>query len=379
LRPFDILCLTPARWGDRVRRLQHLMRAAARSHRVVVIEQAANLTEDAPIIACPDRAGDGLRVFRPADRYWSGAASRGVRTSMRAILGNAERDRLVVWANSPQVLSLVSADSRATLVCDFENPLATGAGILSRADLLVAAGTGAFQASRHLHPNVYLFPHAVDVEHFTRARSTQAEPADQALIPHPRVGFWGTVDERMHFALLDSVARLLPHIHFVMIGAMEHASRYRTAHRPNVHWLGERPYTELPAYVAGWDAAILPYARNEATRFLSPAQIPEFLAAGRRVVSTTLRDVQHPYGASGLVAMADTPEEFAAAIESARRDHSGSWRATADRYLKALSWQSTWGDIEHLVNALLERRAISGPISDRSRRSDTRIPVGVMH
>jgi len=378
LRTFDILCLTPHLWGDRVRRLQHLMRVAARNHRVVIVEQAANLTEDTPLLSCPARNEDGVRVFRPADRYWSAASVR-VRSSLRAILGSVEHENLVIWIDNPRMLPVVPVDSTVTLVCDLANPMATGAKLLSRADLLLTDGSGGFQASRHLHPRAYLFPHAADIEHFSTARRLHQDPPDQSGIAYPRVGFWGTVNDRIDFGLLEAVAARLPRVQFMMVGAVERAGRERMTSRANVHWLGARPYADLPAYIAGWDAAMLPFARNDSTRFLSPPQIPEYLAAGRPVVSTGLPDVLHPYGASGLVRVADTAEEFAAAIDGACRGRSAEWLATVDRYLKALSWQSSWAGIEHLINAVIAERKTPVPVERRARRVESRVPMTVMH
>ena len=374
MRPFDLLCLTPHLWVDRVRRLQHLLRVAARNHRVVVVEQAANLTEDTPLLACPSLAPDKVRVFRPADRYWSSGSTR-MRTSLRSILGSVDREGLVMWVDDPRVLPLVPSDPAITLVCDLENPLATGARLLSRADLLITEGASGFQASRHLHPRACLFPHAADVEHFAGARKRHQDPADQARIPFPRVGFWGTVNDRIDFALLDAVAARLPAVQFVMVGPLERSSRERMTPRGNIHWLGDRPYADLPAYAAGWDAAILPFARNEATAFHSPPQIPEFLAAGRVIVSTGLRDVIQPYGASGLVRVADTAEGFASAIEAARQGRSAEWLATVDRYLQALSWQASWEGIEHLINTVIEQRRAPAPVERRARYTPGIHPV----
>jgi UDP-galactopyranose mutase len=218
-----------------------------------------------------------------------------------------------------------------------------------------------------LHPRACLFPHAADVEHFARARQMQQDPTDQAPIPFPRVGFWGTMNDRIDFALLDAVAARLPEVHFVMVGRLERSCRERMSPRGNIHWLGDRPYADLPLYASGWDAAILPYARNEATAFLSPPQIPEFLAAGRPIVSTGLRDVIQPYGASGLVRVADTAEGFASAIEAARQGRSADWLATVDRYLQTLSWQASWQGIEHLINAAIEQRRAPAPSERRVR------------
>jgi UDP-galactopyranose mutase len=378
LRNLDILCLSPSTWGERIGRLQHLMRVAARNHRVLVVEQAANLSEDAPLIAAPGRDAPGLRIFRPADRSWRLGETR-VRTALRTIFGSSDRSRIIVWVDNPRMLSLVPAASDAPLICDLRDPMQAGTAALSRADLLFTAGSGAYQASRHLHARTYLFPHAVDVDHFSRARTRHREPPDQAMIPGPRVGFWGTVDERIDFDLLDALARRMPHVHFVMLGPVELPGREHVMSRGNVHWLGSRAYGDLPDYVSGWSAALLPFARNDATRFMSPPQIPEFLAAGRTVVSTSVPDALHPYGASGLVKIADTVEGLAAALEAAFRGQSVEWQTMVDRYLRALSWESTWEGIEHLVRRVLQQRAEAPAAEGRPGALTALTPASVMH
>ena len=378
MRNFDILCLSPRIWGERIGRIQHLMRVAARHHRVLVVERAAHLTEDAPLVASPGRDPSGIRIFRPADRSWRAGTMR-VRTSLRTIFGSADTSHLMAWVDSPRVLPLVPAGAAATLICDLRDPMQVSSATLAKADLLLTSGSGAYQASRQLHPRPYLFPHAVDVDHFSRARTRHREPPDQATIPGPRVGFWGTLDERIDFELLHALARRMPHVHFVMLGPLERGGRERVVPQSNVHWLGSRAYADLPDYVSGWSATLLPFVRNDATRFMSPPQIPEFLAAGRTVVSTSVRDVLHPYGASGLVKVADTVEGLAAALESAFRGQSIEWQTTVDRYLRALSWESTWEGIEHLVNRMLQQRTAAPVAEGRHGTLTSLTPASVMH
>jgi len=354
------------------------MGVATRHHRVLVVEQAANLSEDAPLVAAPERGTSGVRVFRPADRSWQPGTPR-VRISLRTILGSADRSRLMMWIDSARMLRLVPSDAGSTLICDLRDPMQAATATLSRADLLLTSGSSAYQAARDLHPHTYLFPHAVDVDHFSRARLRHREPPDQARIPGPRVGFWGTVDERIDFDLLDALATRMPHVHFVMLGPVEHGGRGRGHSRANVHWLGSRSYVDLPDYISGWSAALLPFARNDATRFMSPPQIPEFLAAGRTVVSTSVRDVQHPYGASGLVKVADTVEGIAATLDGALRGQSAEWLTTVDRYLSALSWESTWEGIAHLVNRVFQRRAEAPAVEGRKIGLTSLTPASVMH
>jgi len=376
LTNFDILCVSPTPWGERVRRPQHLMRVAARQHRVIVIEQAHNLSEDAPLVAC-STTSDGIKVYRPAERTWSSPRPR-VRTSVRTILAGADPSHLAVWVDHPRALSLVPG-GETTVVCDLHDPGTADEGSLAGAELLLTDGSGGYEASRRLHPRAYLFPHAVDVEHFARARARHREPVDQSLIPGPRVGFWGTIDDRIDFGLVEGLASRMPNVHFVMIGPVERSGRERMGRLSNLHWLGSRSYADLPDYVGGWNAAFLPFARNDLTKFLSPPQIPEFLAAGRAIVSTPLRDVQHPYGASGLVKVADSLEGFVAAIQETFRGHCVEWLTTVDRYLRALSWEATWEGIEHLVNGALRRRATRPVPERRAERMGSLTPAVLMH
>jgi UDP-galactopyranose mutase len=128
----------------------------------------------------------------------------------------------------------------------------------------------------------------------------------------------------------------------------------------NLHYLGMKPYEELPRYLAGWDVALLPFAHNEATRFISPTKTPEYLAAGVSVVSTSVRDVVRPYGHQGLVRIADTVGDFVAAVEQALREERHPRVARADEFLKHMSWDKTWAGMKQLVDAIVDRNQSSG-------------------
>ncbi len=173
------------------------------------------------------------------------------------------------------------------------------AELFSRADLVFTGGQSLYESKVNQHPNVYAFPSSVDVPHFGQARNLQ-EPADQAHIPHPRLGFFGVIDERMDIELLAGIAEARPDWHLVIIGPVVKIDPATLPQHENIHYLGGRDYKQLPAYLAGWDLAMLPFARNESTRFISPTKTPEYLAAGRPVVSTSIRDVVRPYGACSI-------------------------------------------------------------------------------
>jgi len=202
---------------------------------------------------------------------------------------------------------------------------------------------------------VHPFPSSVEVAHFAQARKAAEEPADQAGIPHPRLGFYGVLDERFDSALLASLAAMRPDWQFVMIGPVVKIDPAALPQAPNIHYLGGKSYAELPSYLAGWDVALLLFAMNESTRFISPTKTPEYLAAGRPVVSTPIRDVVRTYGDTGLVRIADTPESFAAAIEAALLDakEPGRWIEEVDGTLADMSWDTTWARMKGLIECVI--------------------------
>jgi UDP-galactopyranose mutase len=164
----------------------------------------------------------------------------------------------------------------------------------------------------------------------------------------------------MDLGLLDSLASARPDWQLVMIGPVVKIDEADLPRLPNIHYLGAKTYKELPSYLAGWDVALLPFARNESTRFISPTKTPEYLAAGCPVVSTSIRDVARPYGELGLVAIADTPEEFVAAIEDTLNDSDPASRIkSVDMFLSQISWDETWGRMAELIEDVVEERRAS--------------------
>ncbi len=198
----------------------------------------------------------------------------------------------------------------------------------------------------------------MDIAHFAQARQVTADPPDQASIPHPRLGFVGVIDERMDLQLLTGIADQRPDWHLVMLGPVVKIDPGSLPRRPNIHYLGSKAYSDLPAYIAGWDVALLPFARNDATRFISPTKTPEYLAAGRPVVSTSIRDVVRPYGQQGLVRIADDAPEFVRACLDAMAEDGVARMTQADAFLRQTSWDGTWSRIRLRLDDVLSTDAV---------------------
>jgi UDP-galactopyranose mutase len=134
----------------------------------------------------------------------------------------------------------------------------------------------------------------------------------------------------------------------------------------NIHYLGMKTYDNLPRYLSGWDAAILPFARNRSTQFISPTKTPEYLAAGCPVVSTSVRDVVRPYGEQGLVEIADEPGDFVAALERALEGRPEGWHSRVDTFLSRMSWDATWLEMSTLIDQTIHSIPSNHPPQPRS-------------
>jgi UDP-galactopyranose mutase len=214
--------------------------------------------------------------------------------------------------------------------------------LFERANVVFVGGRSLYEVKREQHENTHLFPSSIDREHFSIARGEIGDPEDQSAIPHPRIGFFGVLDERLDRELLASVAESHPEWQFVLIGPVVKIAPDSLPQAANLHYLGKKEYAELPRYLANWDIAMLPFAMNASTRFISPTKTPEYLAAGRRVVSTPIQDVVEPYGSMGLARIAGSAEEFAGAIGELLTTKDEQWSERVDGFLSDLSWDRTF-------------------------------------
>jgi UDP-galactopyranose mutase len=364
----DLVCLSHLRWDFVYQRPQHLLSRSARARRVFFVEEP--LTGDGPRLDVR-RNEDGVHVAVPY--LPEGLSAEETEAAQQMLLNRmfAEHgiENHVLWYYTPMPVEWTRHLKPLAVVYDCMDELSAfkfappalrerEAELFRRADLVFTGGQSLYEAKRDKHPNIYAFPSSIDLAHFAQAREAIADPADQASIPHPRLGFFGVVDERLDLELLDGLARARPDWHFVIVGPVVKIDPSALPRQANVHYLGGKSYKELPAYVAGWDVATLLFARNEHTRFISPTKTPEYLAAGKPVVSTSIRDVVRPYGEEGLVEIADTVEEFVAAAERClrKRDERDGWLERVDAFLATNSWDQTWARMAGLIGGVAARR-----------------------
>ncbi len=223
---------------------------------------------------------------------------------IRRALRRVQAGPLQFWSFTPDVAYLLGkfGEDKTVYYCVDDHSQFTGynrqqvlrdeAELCQRADLVVTTSMALQEARQPHNPNTILVPHGVDYDHFSRAfKEDLPAPADIAAIPHPRLGFFGLIRDWVDLDLLAEVARRRPEWHIVLVGdSTVDLSPYRSL--PNMHFLGRKPYADLPAYCRQFDVGLIPFKINDLTRAVNPIKLREYLAAGLPVVSTPLPEVK---------------------------------------------------------------------------------------
>lgn len=364
-----LLVLSHLRWDSVFQRPHHLMTQAARTRQIYFIEE--------PIFGdfsdhLMQRREGAIKVCVPYIQIGHSAAESQRRTAK--LLSDLVREESLrgydLWVYTPMELPVAAGLSPRLTVYDCMDELANFKDappelrererqVFEQADVVFTGGHHLYEAKREQHPNVHPFPSSVEVRHFAQAQTELPEPTDQQDIPRPRLGFYGVIDERFDIALIRELACRRPEWQFVLVGPIIKIDPIDLPRGENLHYLGQKTYGELPAYLANWDVALLPFALNPSTEFISPTKTPEYLAGGVPVVSTGIRDVERPYGELGLVRIADGVTAFEAACEAALVEAGtpeGKVRQQkADDYLATLSWEATWAGMQAELDRAVQR------------------------
>lgn len=378
-----ILCFSHLRWDFVFQRPQHLMSRFAAGRPVYYFEEAVE--SGASRLArrvCPMT---GVTILTP--HLPQGHAAADLRALLDALL--AEIGPAVAWYYTPTALPFSHHVAWLATVYDCMDELSAfrfapaelqvlERRLMRSADLVFTGGASLHAARRNLHPNIHCFPSGVDLGHFFTARGVLAEPEDQASIRRPALGYFGVIDERLDMPLLAALAALRPDWQFVMLGPVAKLRAEELPQAANLHWLGARSYQELPAYLSHWDVALMPFAINDATRFISPTKAPEYLAGGCRVVSTPVPDVVSRFAGIGAVAIAADAAGFVAAAEAAMARSDVADFVAVDDLLATISWDNIQDRMAALLDAAQGARRLARPAlaSEAGRQDADYIVVG---
>ena len=350
------------RWDFVYQRPQQLLTRLAQHYRILFVEEpvydagAAFIERSSPV--------PNLTVCRPHTSSQSAGFHDDqiplLQPMLAELVGAGEQP--IVWFYTPMALPLLHQLRPGLVVYDCMDELAAfknspkqllqrETALLNLADLVFAGGPSLYQAKRERHANAHCFPSSVDVRHFAQALERNLSHPLQQDIPHPRLGFYGVIDERFDIALTEALADAHPEWQLVLVGPVIKIDPASLPRRPNIHYLDQQSYADLPAFLAGWDVCLLPFALNEATRFISPTKVLEYMAAQLPIVSTPIADIAQPYG--HVVAVAADSPAYVAACERALAQDGGS-RAAMLETMRAIVAGTSWDVTADAMRKLLE-------------------------
>ena len=391
-----LIVFSHLRWGFVFQRPQHLLTRLAKDFRVFFIEEPVLDTTGNSWIGSAQQ-DSGVEVVTPHTAVTHPGFHDDQLAAMQPLIAEFVASRDIeapfVWLYTPMALPLVAALHPRALIYDCMDDLASfrfappelvkrEALLMKSADLVLTGGPSLYERRKDMHANIHCLPSAVDEQHFAPHRlvafSKDAEAAASlhADLPSPRLGFFGVIDERLNLELVAGIADARPDWQLVMVGPVVKIDPATLPLRPNIRWLGMQSYEMLPYLQAQWDVCILPFALNEATRFISPTKTLEYLAGEKPVVSTPILDVVSLYG--DVVRISDDAAGFVTAVEAALADgveEVALRRRRAAQLIAACTWDGTAATIRSLILALapalrtrahaphgaLERRAILAP------------------
>ena len=406
-----LLVFSHLRWDFVYQRPQHLLSRLAKHYRVLFFEEPVrgNQTPFLQRIApCPN-----VEVLRPHTTVdavgFHDDQLPELKHLLAEYLSDFSIDNYLVWFYTPMALPLLAELTPEAVIYDCMDELSAfknaprqmmqrEKALLKRAQLVLTGGPSLYEAKRHLHRNVRCFPSAVDAEHFSpreplssngssgevssphvsmpvmstsptteRKRSPFREDAERlhASIAHPRLGFFGVIDERFDAELLTAVADAAPHWQFVIAGPIVKIDPASLPQRANIHWLGRQPYEVLPHLVAQWDVCLLPFARNESTRFISPTKTLEYMAGEKPIVSTPIHDVVGLYG--DCVSVAATAGEFISECARSLAETAADREQRLERmrgHVSRCTWDRTARDIHREIQAMLQTKERASVVVD---------------
>jgi glycosyltransferase involved in cell wall biosynthesis len=371
----DIICFSHLRWNFVYQRPQHILSRLAKSARVFYFEEPLFDSDCGSYYHIYKDLAADVRVVVP--HLPMGLNEEQIIDHQRSVLNSLLHfqglSNYMLWYYSPMAYAFSDHLDLAYVVYDCMDELSAflfappalrqnEMNLLQRADIVFTGGSSLYQAKKHLHLNIHLFPSSIDKSHFFSARKLSKDPMDQIKIPGPRIGFYGVIDERLDIALLTRVAGMRPDWQFILIGPVVKIDPANLPQRSNIHYLGPKKYAELPEYLAGWDIAMIPFALNESTKFISPTKTPEYLAGGKPVISPSIADVVDPYGDMGLVKIADTPEQFIdAGDEILISGVDAKWQTKVEAFLNDMSWDKTVGQMTSLIEQGIKGKTNASP------------------
>jgi glycosyltransferase involved in cell wall biosynthesis len=366
---WDLAVFSHLRWEFVTQRPQHLMSQLSRGRKILFVEEPISFTEDNRGTANILEPIPNVTVIQP--RVAAETMAEELEPIVKKYMGQHGLSNPVLWFYSASFLEMIDRlEGYSAVVYDCMDELSAFKGapfdlrfkeqrLISLADIVFTGGKSLYDSKRKLkEENVFCFPSSVDRAHFKAALNRETPvPADISSLRKPVVGYYGVIDERIDLKLLEETAVLSPEVSFAMIGPVVKIAEADLPKNKNIHYLGSKSYGQLPQYLKGMDIAIMPFALNEATEFISPTKTLEFMAAGKPIVSTPIYDVVRDY--SEAVSVARGSKSFSLAIGRILNENAFARKFRWARYsfiLNQTSWSQSAQGMETIISGVVEKR-----------------------
>ncbi|MFN8769677.1 MAG: hypothetical protein ACK5Z5_00105 [Neisseriaceae bacterium] len=371
-----LLCFSHLRWNFVFQRPQHLLSRFANDYNILYVEEPIYIEGNKASLAINVVKTQNVKVLAPQIPTWFSADmdKKAQFHLIRDFLINNNIKVCILWYYTPMSIQWSKNIPAKLTIYDCMDELSAfkfappeikkcEQELLSRANIVFTGGISLYKAKCSQHDYVYLFPSSVDTIHFIKARNNLSVPHDQKPIPYPRLGFYGVVDERFDIDLLAGLADKRPDWNFIILGPIVKIDPATLPQSKNIYYLGPKNYEELPYYLSSWDIALILFAINESTKYISPTKTPEYLAGGKPVVSTPIQDIVNTYKNTQLVRIANPQNltEFETAILSALADAKtpSNIYKEADLLLKGLSWNNTYLAMREIILKAQTRKEVA--------------------
>lgn len=350
---YDMIVFCHLRWDFVYQRPQHVISRMAKNYKILFVEEPWHRPEEKG--SRLNRVSDMLHVLQP-----------NVTTIDQ--IGNVIREYsdvnsdMIGWFYSPSFVPLLSGFNFSTVIYDCMDELSLFKGapaeliehehyLIANADIVFTGGKSLYESKAKLHDNVHCFPSSVDRAHFAKALNGIAVPEDIAAVQSPIVGYFGVIDERINMQLLDEAAGKMPEVSFVMIGPLAKIGEHDLPRRENIHYLGMKDYKELPGYIKAFNLAMMPFALNDATKYISPTKTLEYMAAHKPIISTAITDVVRDY--AHCVSIVKDANDFENAVTAELSKETGIiMNDDYDQILERTSWDSTVAKMQSHIKAI---------------------------
>ncbi|MDF7629915.1 NAD(P)-binding protein [Erwiniaceae bacterium L1_55_4] len=387
-----LIVFSHLRWEFVYQRPQHLMSRLAQHYRVIFIEEPIWHNGE-PYLKHVEAAANVKVVVPHSNVEAPGFHDRQIAV-LQPLLAELIEDNMrpLVWFYTPMALPLLAGFKPAAIIYDCMDELSAfekaplqlrqrESALLKCADLVFTGGSSLYEAKKNRHDAVYCFPSSVDAAHFEQARDRSNGHPLQQTLPSQRLGYYGVIDERLDLVLIASLADAHPDWQIIMVGPVVKIDPQTLPQRENIYWFGQQPYAALPHFLADWDVCLMPFALNEATRYISPTKVLEYMAAGLPIVSSAIPDVVQHY--THLVSIADSHQHFITLCAQALQYTTQQQQSLAAS-MAAVVAHTSWDQTAESMYALIAQKTLSENAASTERFSrvpaeNTRAPLTTTH